>query len=67
MFYIDDLKDVGWSHVIMAKPRDTYDIGSNVNRDDDDSYTECLPYNLPTIDEINEELCWQRIDIEIEY
>ncbi|XP_071726811.1 uncharacterized protein [Rutidosis leptorrhynchoides] len=37
VFYIDDMKDIGWSHVIMTKPRDTYDMGTNLNGDDDDN------------------------------
>ncbi|XP_071697780.1 uncharacterized protein [Rutidosis leptorrhynchoides] len=64
VFYIKDLKDGAWSHVIMTKPRDTYDMGSNIcnddggddddDDDDDDIYTQCIPYDLPVLDDVNE-------------
>ena len=70
VFYIEDPKDVGWWHIIMTKPRDTYDMGRNVNMDEDDDdeelYTECIPYNLPILDDVNETPSWRRTDIEIE-
>ncbi|GJS58669.1 zinc finger, CCHC-type containing protein [Tanacetum coccineum] len=66
VFYIEDLKDVGWSHVIMTKPRDIYDIGTNVNRDDDDSYTQCMPCNLPIMHDVNQEPHWRRRDSELQ-
>nr|GEU37888.1 RNA-directed DNA polymerase [Tanacetum cinerariifolium] len=71
VFYIEDPKDVGWWHIIMTKPRDTYDMGRNVNMDEDDDddeelYTECMPYNLPIPDAFNETPSWRRTDIEIE-
>ena len=65
-FYIEDLKDVGWSHVIMTKPRDTYDMGTNINRDDDDPYNQCMPCNIPMLD-VNELPSWHRMDTEIEH
>ncbi|GKC33034.1 hypothetical protein Tco_1040328 [Tanacetum coccineum] len=66
VFYIEDLKDVGWSHVIMTKPRDIYDMGTNVNRDDDDSYTQCMPCNLPIMHDVNQEAHWRRRDTELQ-
>ncbi|GJW85274.1 tetratricopeptide-like helical domain, DYW domain protein [Tanacetum coccineum] len=62
VFYIEDLKDVGWSHVIMTKPMDIYDMGTNVNRDDDDSYTQCMPCNIPIMHDVNQEARWRRRD-----
>ncbi|GJW63287.1 hypothetical protein Tco_0115171 [Tanacetum coccineum] len=65
-----DLKDVGWSHVIMTKPRDIYiyiyDMGTNVNRDDDDSYTQCMPCNLPIMHDVNQEPRWRHRDTELQ-
>ncbi|GKA14187.1 putative transposase-associated domain-containing protein [Tanacetum coccineum] len=46
VFYIEDVKDVGWLHVNMNFPRDTYDMGKNVIEDDDDSYIQC---NFPDL------------------
>nr|GEX43839.1 hypothetical protein [Tanacetum cinerariifolium]GEX43849.1 hypothetical protein [Tanacetum cinerariifolium] len=66
VFYIEDLKDVRWSHVIMTKPRDIYDTGTNVNKDDDDSYTQCMPCNLPIMHEVNQEARWHRKDTELQ-
>lgn len=66
VFYIEDLKDGGWSHVIRTKPRDTYDMGTNVNTDDDDLYTQSVPYNLPVLDDVNEAPVWRRTDNEVE-
>lgn len=42
VFYIGDQKDIGWSHVIMTKPRCIYDMGSSLEEADDESYTECI-------------------------
>ena len=66
VFYIEDLKDAGWSHVIRASPRYMFDMGTKVLRDDDESYTLCMPYNLPTLYDVNEAPIWHRKDIEIE-
>ena len=68
VFYIEDLKDVGWSHVIRTNPRDIYDMGTNVNRDDDDddSYTQCIPCILPMLDDVNQEPRWLRLDTEVQ-
>ncbi|GJY29434.1 transposon, En/Spm-like protein [Tanacetum coccineum] len=66
VFYIDDLKDVGWSHVIVVLARDMFNMGNKVIRDDDESYTQCMPYNLPTLYDVNEAPSWHRKDIEIE-
>ncbi|GJV42213.1 RNA-directed DNA polymerase [Tanacetum coccineum] len=71
VFYIEDPKDVGWWHIIMTKPRDTYDMGRNVNMNEDDDdeeelYTECMPYNLPIPDDFNETPSWRRTYIKIE-
>ncbi|GJS73633.1 zinc finger, CCHC-type containing protein [Tanacetum coccineum] len=66
VFYIDDLKDAGWSHVIIALPRDIFNMGNKVISDDDESYTQCMPYNLPTLYDVNEAPNWHRKDIEIE-
>ncbi|GKC42992.1 RNA-directed DNA polymerase [Tanacetum coccineum] len=71
VFYIEDPKDVRWWHIIMTKTRDTYDMGRNVNMNEDDDddeelYTECMPYNLPIPDDFNETPSWRRTDIEIE-
>ncbi|XP_071735244.1 uncharacterized protein [Rutidosis leptorrhynchoides] len=62
VFYIDDIKEIGWSHVIMTKPRDTYDMGTNLKGDDDESYTQCMPNDIPMIDEETEAPSWLRID-----
>lgn len=66
VFYIEDLKDAGWSHVIRASPRYMFDMGTKVLRDDDESYTLCMPYNLPTLYDVNEAPIWHRKDIKIE-
>ncbi|GJZ34253.1 putative transposase-associated domain-containing protein [Tanacetum coccineum] len=63
VFYIEDVKDVGWLHVNMNFPRDTYDMGKNVIEDDDDSYIQCMPYNLPHLDDVNQRPIWHRGDI----
>nr|GEY85196.1 hypothetical protein [Tanacetum cinerariifolium] len=65
VFYMDDLKDAGWSHVIVAFPRDMFNMRNKVIRDDDESYTQCIPYNLPTLYDVNEAPSWHRKDIEI--
>ncbi|GJT26808.1 reverse transcriptase domain-containing protein [Tanacetum coccineum] len=66
VFYIDDIRDVGWSHVILTKPRDIYDMGSDENKDEFDSYTQCMPCTIPILDDVNEALSWHRTNFEIE-
>ncbi|KAK9052958.1 hypothetical protein SSX86_029588 [Deinandra increscens subsp. villosa] len=67
VFYIEDVKDVGWSHVIMTKPRDTYDMGSNISTNDEDEvYTQCIPSDLPVFDDVSVPPRLRRIDMEID-
>ncbi|GJZ37825.1 zinc finger, CCHC-type containing protein [Tanacetum coccineum] len=66
VFYIDDIRDVGWSHVILTKPRDIYDMGSDENKDEFDSYTQCMPCTIPILDDVNEAPSWHRTNFEIE-
>ncbi|GJZ77207.1 RNA-directed DNA polymerase, partial [Tanacetum coccineum] len=42
VFYIDDIRDVGWSHVIQTKLRDIYDMGSDENKDEFESLSACF-------------------------
>ena len=64
VFYIEDVKDVGWLHVNVNYPRDTYDMGKKANEEDEDSYTQCMPCNLPHLDDVNERPIWHRRDIQ---
>ncbi|GJT83967.1 zinc finger, CCHC-type containing protein, partial [Tanacetum coccineum] len=66
VFYIDDIRDVGWSHVIQTKPRDIYDMGSDENKDEFESYTQCMPCVIPILDDVNEAPSWHRTNIEID-
>ena len=43
VFYVDDCRDGNWKHIIRTKPRDLYDMGTNVEDDDGESYTEFCP------------------------
>ena len=64
VYYIEDVKDVGWLHVNVNYPRDTYDMGKKASEDDEDSYTQCMPCNLPHLDDVNERPIWHRRDIQ---
>ncbi|GJS84098.1 putative transposase-associated domain-containing protein [Tanacetum coccineum] len=66
VFYIDDIRDVGWSYAIQTKPRDIYDIGSDKNKDEFESYTQCMPCTIPILDDVNEAPSWHRTNIEID-
>ncbi|GKB09160.1 hypothetical protein Tco_0837472, partial [Tanacetum coccineum] len=66
VFYIDDIRDVGWSHVILTKLKDIYDMGSDENKDEFDSYTQCMPCTIPILDDVNEAPSWHRTNFEIE-
>ncbi|GJT18046.1 RNA-directed DNA polymerase [Tanacetum coccineum] len=66
VFHIDDIRDVGWSHVIQTKPRDIYDMGSDENKDEFESYTQCMPCTIPILDDVNEAPSWHRTNIEID-
>ncbi|GJU47615.1 tetratricopeptide-like helical domain, DYW domain protein [Tanacetum coccineum] len=66
VFHIDDIRDVGWSHVIQTKPRDIYDMGSDENKDEFESYTQCMPCTIPLLDDVNEAPSWHRTNIEID-
>lgn len=63
VFYVGDQRDKEWSHVIMTKPRDLYDMGSSQEGGDDESYTECMSSNAPLFDNITEAPRWSRSDI----
>nr|GEU58438.1 hypothetical protein [Tanacetum cinerariifolium] len=47
-------------------PRDIYDMGSDENKDELDSYTQCIPYTIPILDDVNEAPSWHRTNIGIE-
>jgi len=48
VFYVEEVKEEGWSHVIKIRLGDLYDLQSvpQHSYDDDDgcTYTQCLPY-----------------------
>ncbi|XP_020106666.1 uncharacterized protein LOC109722900 [Ananas comosus] len=65
VFYVQDPKNEEWSHIIMIKPRDLYDMGARLQEEDDDeTYTQCIPLNIPTADELNNCTSWARSTID---
>ena len=54
VFFVQDAKDVDWATVVKTKPRDLYDMGKQVEHDDDDdTYTHSMPYNFVPTDDVN--------------
>ena len=64
VFYVQDSKDKEWATVIKTKPRDLYDMGKRVEEEDDDTYTQCMPYNIVPDDHINDTTILVRLDSE---
>nr|GEV59978.1 hypothetical protein [Tanacetum cinerariifolium] len=52
--------------ILNHTPRDMFNMGNKVIRDYDESYTQCMPYNLPTLYDVNEAPSWHRKEIKIE-
>ena len=50
----------------MTKPRDLFDMGSNLEVDDDESYNQCTPSNVPSFVNTSQMPSWRRLDIEEE-
>lgn len=53
VFFVQDSKDKEWAVVIKTKPRDLYDMGKGLEVEDDDTYTQCMPYDIVPTDELN--------------
>ena len=64
VFYVQDAKDKDWFTVIKTKPRDLYDMGNQVEDDDDDTYTQCMPYNFVPADDLNATTTLVRTEFE---
>ncbi|XP_038973921.1 uncharacterized protein LOC113461576 [Phoenix dactylifera] len=64
VFFVQDSKDKNWSLVIKTKPRDLYDMGKRLEEEDDDTYTQCMPYNVVPTDEVNAPMSLIRMDVE---
>lgn len=43
VYYVEDLKEKGWSVVVHVKPRDLYDMGDPTISEEDDIMIEDLP------------------------
>ncbi|GJT27271.1 zinc finger, CCHC-type containing protein [Tanacetum coccineum] len=56
VFYIDDIRDVGWSHVIQTKMRDIYGMGSEENKDEFESKTKAVGGSKPVDHEVEDEI-----------
>nr|CAD1844059.1 unnamed protein product [Ananas comosus var. bracteatus] len=66
VFYIQDVKNEEWSYVLITKPRDLYDMGTTLQGEDDDdqTYTQCMPFNVIDANELDNCASWARTDIE---
>nr|CAD1821762.1 unnamed protein product [Ananas comosus var. bracteatus] len=64
VFYVQDPRNEDWNHVIMTKPRDLYDVGLEMQEEDDETYTQCLFSNVMGVDELNDCTSWVRIDVQ---
>jgi len=65
VFYVGDQREAGWSHVVITKPRDLFDMGPNLDRGVDECYPECIPFIIPGVD-LSDMSSWRRLDIQEE-
>nr|CAD1831626.1 unnamed protein product [Ananas comosus var. bracteatus] len=65
VFYIQDVKNEEWSYVLI-KPRYLYDMGTTLQGEDDDdqTYTQCMPFNVIDVNELDNCASWARTDVE---
>ena len=59
VFYVEDEKEKGWSHVIRVKLRDTYQLATM--RDDEELYPISRPSNITEEDEYNDPINWAAV------
>ena len=52
-FFIQESKDMDWAIIVRMKPRDLYNIRKELKVEDDEIYTQCMPYNLALTDDLN--------------
>jgi len=64
VFYVEDEKDKGWSHVVKVKPRDSYHMGATMEDDDDELHPLSKPSNIAKEDEFSDPVNWAAISEE---
>ena len=64
VFFVQDSKDKEWAIVIKIKPKDLYDMGKGLELEDDETYTQCMPFNVVPTDELNATTSLVRMDVE---
>ena len=53
-FFLQDSKDKKWTIVIKMKFRDLYDIRKGIVLKDNETYTQCICYNIMPTAELND-------------
>lgn len=64
VFYVQDPKNNEWSYVIWTRPRDLYEAGERLDVEDEETYTQCAPWNITINDELSDCISWVRTDVE---
>ena len=65
VFFVQEAKDKDWAIVIKTKPRDLYDMGRQLEDDeDDDTYTHSMPFNFVPVDDVHATIPLVRIEVE---
>ena len=65
VFFVQDARDKDWATIIKTKPWDLYDLKKQLKDDEDDNtYTDSLPFNFAPVDDIHATLSLVRIEFE---
>ena len=65
VFFVQEAKDKDWAIVIKTKPRDLYDMGRQLEDDeDDDTYTHSMPFNFVPVDDVHATISLVRTEVE---
>ena len=65
VFFVQDAKDKDWAIIVKTKPKELYDMGKQLeDDDDDDTNMQSMPYNCVSVDDVDATLPLVRMIFE---